>query len=128
MRARGLKPESLIPILETHWRKLSPRQRTSKYLFPGLNPGNYISDTTAYRAVKDNIGIKTHLLRHAFATYLHEHGANLEAIKEMLRHSSITTTEIYTHTSLDLKKKQPNPFDELKQSPANVYQFRKTGT
>ena len=104
-------PKLLIPILELHWKKLSKYQRTSKYLFPGINPEHYISDTTAYRAVKDNIGIKTHLLRHAYATYLHEHGASLEAIKEMLRHSSISTTQIYTHTSIEMKRKQPNPFD-----------------
>ena len=121
-------PKSLIPILELHWRKLTPHQRTSKYLFPGVNPQNYISDTTAYRAVKDNIGVKTHLLRHAFATYLHEHGSNLESIKEMLRHSSITTTEIYTHTSVTMKHNQPNPFDGLKQNPSNIIPFRQTGT
>ena len=102
-------PQELVPILEAHWCKLSQRQKTSDYLFPGINPENHISDTTAYRAVKRNIGTKTHLLRHAYATYLHENGSTLKAIGDILGHSSTKTTEIYTHTSLQLKRQQPNP-------------------
>jgi integrase/recombinase XerD len=102
-------PKELIPILEAHWSKLSQLQRTSRYLFPGTNPEHYMSDSTAYRAVKENIGIKTHLLRHAYATYLHENGSTLKTIADILGHSSTKTTEIYTHTSLQLKRQQPNP-------------------
>lgn len=46
-----------------------------------------------------------HVLRHTFATAMLSHGAELEAIKELLGHESIGTTEVYTHTTFaELKK------------------------
>jgi integrase/recombinase XerC len=73
-----------------------------------MKNGRRVTDGWIYRMVRRNLSKVTtikkrspHVLRHTFATTMLNHEAELEAVKELLGHESVSTTEIYTHTTFE---------------------------
>jgi len=88
---------------------LVPYNNDSLFL---TDKGNMLYPQFVYNVVRKYLAkvttkkyIGPHILRHTFATHLLERGANLNGVKDLLGHSSLAATQIYTHSNINELKK-----------------------
>ena len=81
------------------------------YLFTNTK-GDKLYNKMVYRVVIKYIGEVSsmkkkspHILRHTFATHMLNNGADINAIKELLGHSNLSATQVYTHNTIEKLKK-----------------------
>lgn len=93
--------------------------RPKEWLFEGQRKGHY-SRRSVEKIMENAIkrsGIQkkasVHTLRHSFATHLLEHGTDIRYIQELLGHSNIKTTQIYTHVAKQQTEKITSPLDRI---------------
>ncbi len=121
----GKGKKDRVIILSKEWVKeylkwAKKNKIKSNFLFSKKN-GKPLSTDTIQRIIKKagakagiSKKISPHTLRHSFATHLLESGENIRNIQELLGHSNLNTTQIYTHVSTEELKKIENPLDNLK--------------
>ena len=113
------KKERIIPLLPSVLSTMD-QYKIHREALPNLaatdsllvtSKGNAIYETLVYRVItryfsEISLKVKTspHILRHSFATHLLSQGAELNAVKELLGHASLASTQVYTHNSIDTLK------------------------
>ncbi|CAA6814555.1 MAG: Tyrosine recombinase xerD [uncultured Sulfurovum sp.] len=113
--AKGQK-ERMIPIapiaiqaLEAYLKQASMQ---SEYLWLNYR-GEALSRISAYKIIKSYLNVSPHVLRHSFASALILGGADLRVIQELLGHSSLETTQIYTHIQQENLAETMNAYHPL---------------
>jgi integrase/recombinase XerD len=103
------------------------RSEESPWLFPSRSKEGYLPRQVFARDLKSLAAragiaarsISPHVLRHAFASHLLQHGADLRAVQELLGHSDISTTQIYTHVLDEHLQKLVQEHHPLAKKPKN---------